>query len=314
MKNVRLCLWICLLLAAVLSGGWAPAQQLNPDKAAHPPSLPPAVEEAAVPQTLASSESRLRAALESKPDSAETLYDLALVLRQEDKPKDSLVIYTRAAKIRRPTASELRSVALDYVLLNDYDDAVQWLRVAFSEDPANVDVLYSLGRCLYTQNHFDQAEQAFLRVLALHPGHLKAEENLGLTLDAENQPQKAEEALRQAAQWATERDVPDPWPFLDFGSFLLDQQRATEALPSLKRAAALAPDLAQAREKLGRALAETGDAKAGVSELEAAARLDPKNPKVHFELGQAYRDAGEADKARAEFALSRTLYGEHNQD
>jgi len=35
---------------------------------------------------------------------------------------------------------------------------------------------------------------------------------------------------------------------------------------------------------------------------------------VHFELGRAYRDAGQPDKARAEFDISKTLYGTHNQD
>ena len=314
MNTVRLRFWTDLILVAVVLCGCAPAQELNPDKAAHPPSLPPSIEQPAVPPALAGTESQLRDALRANPNSAEILYRLALVLRQENKPKDSLALYTRAAGVRRPTANELQSVALDYVLLNDYEDAVHWLRVALSDDPTNVEVLYSLGRCLYTQNHFDEAEQAFRRVLALDPHHLKAEENLGLTLDAENQPGRAEAALQQAASWARDQEVRDPWPFLNLGGFLLDQQRAAEALPYLRRATTLGPDLAPAREKLGRALVQTGNAKAGVVELEAAARLDPKNPKVHFELGQAYRDAGEADKARAEFTLSRTLYGEHNQN
>jgi tetratricopeptide (TPR) repeat protein len=297
----------------VLSGSCAIAQQ-NPDKAERHPSLPLTAEEPAILPSLQAKEGALRDVLRSDPNSAETLYDLALVLRQEMKPKESLALYTQAAALRRPTANELRSVALDYVLLNDYDDAVHWLRIAFSTDPTNADVLYSLGRCLYTQNHFDQAELAFRRVLTLRPEHLKAEENLGLTLDAENQTGKAEAALRLAAQWATERKTTDPWPFLDLGVFLLEQQRAAEAVPSLKTAAALAPDMAEAREKLGRALSLTGDAKAGASELEAAVRLDPKDPKAHFELGQAYRNLGEADKARAEFALCETLYGKHSRD
>jgi len=276
--------------------------------------MPLTAEEPVVSPNLQATEAKLRDALRAEPNSAELLYRLALVLRQENEPKESLTIYTQAAAVRRPTASDLRSVALDYVLLNDYDDAVHWLRVALSTDPASVDVLYSLGRCLYTQNRFDQAQLAFERVLAIQPDHLKAEENLGLTFDAENQPKRAEEALRLAAKWGEERRISDPWPFLDLGTFLLDQQRAADALPYLKLAASLAPELASAREKLGHALVETGDAKAGVTELETAARLDPKNPRVHFELGQAYRSSGDAGKAQAEFAVSKILYGEHNQN
>jgi Flp pilus assembly protein TadD len=48
--------------------------------------------------------------------------------------------------------------------------------------------------------------------------------------------------------------------------------------------------------------------------LEIAVKLDPKNPKTHFELGHAYREAGDQQKARAEFEVSKSLYGEHNQN
>jgi hypothetical protein len=35
---------------------------------------------------------------------------------------------------------------------------------------------------------------------------------------------------------------------------------------------------------------------------------------VQFELGHACRVAGQQDKARAEFDLSKSLYGEHSQN
>ncbi|MDE3186842.1 MAG: tetratricopeptide repeat protein [Acidobacteriota bacterium] len=305
-----------LIAVAVLAGSglFAPAQQM-PDKAQGHPSRPIMQDE---PQTAASalsaSEAHLRSELAAHPDSADLLYRLALVLQQENKPQESLQTFTKAAQLQKPTAGQLRSVALDYVLLNDYDDAIHWLRVALGIDPRNVAVLYSLGRCFYTQNLFPQAEAAFTRVLQLEPRHLKAEENLGLTYDYENQPAKAELALRTAAAWNAEQPSTDPWPDLDLGVFLLGQNRIADALPFLTRAASIAPNLALAHQTLGRALVSTGRAADGVKELQIAAQLDPANPKVHFELGHAYREAGELDKARAEFAVSKSLYGSHNQN
>jgi tetratricopeptide (TPR) repeat protein len=200
------------------------------------------------------------------------------------------------------------------VLLDDYDDAVHWLRVALGKEPGNVDVLYSLGRCLYTKNLFPDAEKVYLRLLSLDPKHLKAEENLGLTYDAENDPRKAEEALRAAAQWAKERTLQDPWPFLDLGIFLLDQARADEAQPFLEKAVELDPQSAWGHEKLGMALVANGDSARGIHELQLAVGLAPKDPKAHFELGRAYRAAGQKEKARAEFALSKSFYGAHSQN
>lgn len=300
----------------LLTAGTYPAySQQAPAKAAQPGGISLGLETATQPDSaLTGTEAHLRTHLQQNPQSADTLYELALVLRQENKPRESLETYTRAAQIQKPNVAQLRSVALDYVLLDDYDDAVRWLRVALGMEPNNIDVLYSLGRCLYTRSLFSDAEKAYLRVLALDPTHLKAEENLGLTYDAENDPQRAEEALRTAAQWAKERDLKDPWPYLDLGTFLLDQSRAAEAQPFLERAAELDPKSASAHEKLGMALVANGDHTRGVRELQVAVGLAPNDPKIHYELGRAYRAAGQQEKARAEFEISKSLYGKHSQE
>jgi tetratricopeptide (TPR) repeat protein len=256
--------------------------------------------------SLAALEAELRHNLELHPDAAQSLYRLGLVLRQEDKPKESLEAYTRAASLQKPDAEELRSVALDYVLLDDYPDAIHWLETAASLDSNDAEVLYSLARCLYTQAQYHKAETLYLRVLQIKPDYLKAEENLGLAYEADNQSEKAEVALRTAIGWATKQPS-DEWPFLNLGALLLDHDRPVEAIPFLEKAAAIAPKSALCHEKLGRALEQSGKVSAGVTELEAAVQLDPKNPNIHFELGHAYRQAGALDKARAEFAVSQEL-------
>ena len=303
---------LALLLAA--AAHTVSAQQA-PAKAAQPGGISLNLETAAQPDSaLAETEVRLRASLQLNPQSADTLYELALVLREQNKSRESLETYTRAAQIQKPNVAQLRSVALDYVLLDDYDDAIRWLRVALGMEPNNTDVLYSLGRCLYTKSLFSDAEKVYLRLLALDPAHLKAEENLGLTYDAQNDPQQAEKALRTAAQWAKERGLQDPWPYLDLGVLLLDQARAAEAQPFLERAVELGPKSASAHEKLGIALVANGNPAHGIRELQLAVGLAPNDPKNHFELGRAYRDAGLKDRARSEFEISRSLYGESSHE
>jgi tetratricopeptide (TPR) repeat protein len=262
--------------------------------------------------SLASSENELRGELALHPESTSTLYKLGLVLRLGNKPKESLEIYTRAASQQKPNAEQLRSVALDYVLLNDYPDAIHWLQKALSFDPRNVDVLYSLGRCFYMQGDYRKAEALYLRVLEIEPNHIKAEENLGLAYDAENQPEKAETTLRVAAEWAAKQPS-DEWPFLNLGSVLVDHDRAAEAVPILQIATGIAPKSPLCHEKLGRALEGSGNTADGVKELEIAVQLDPKNPGIHFELGHAYRQAGAQEKARAEFVLSQSLSKERDK-
>jgi tetratricopeptide (TPR) repeat protein len=303
---------LALLLAA---GTHSVSAQQIPAKAAQPGGISLSRETSVQPDSeLAGTEARLRASLQQNPQSAGTLYELALVLRQRNKPRESLEAYTRAAQIQKPNAAQLRSAALDYVLLDDYDDALRWLRIALGMEPNNTEVLYSLGRCLYTKSLFSDAEKAYLRVLALDHTNLKAEENLGLTYDAQNDPQRAETALRTAAQWAEERGLQDPWPYLDLGVFLLDQARSADAQPFLERAVKLDSTSASAHQKLGMALVANGDSTRGIRELQLAVGLAPNDPKGHFELGHAYRAAGQQEKARAEFEISKSLYGKHSQE
>jgi tetratricopeptide (TPR) repeat protein len=261
---------------------------------------------------LAQKESDLRNLLAQQPNSADLLYSLALVLRQEGNPRASLDTYTQAARLRTPDPAQLRSVALDYVLLHDYEDAIRWLERAVKMDPDNVDALYSLGRCYYTKDRYVDAGKMFQRVLALQPAHTKAQENLGLAYDATNQPDKAEEALRKAVNLAGP-DSKDEWPFLDLGGFLLDRGRAPEALDLLRTAARIRPDCAACHQKLGRALLLTHDLPGSIAELETATRLDPKDPKAHYELGRALRQVGQTERAQQEFAASQKLYATHSE-
>ncbi|HEY2859125.1 MAG TPA: tetratricopeptide repeat protein [Terracidiphilus sp.] len=304
-------------VAASLACGLLPvaAQETNASKVVPPrQSQTFADETSQSPQSLAASEADLKSKA-ARPDVAPAdLYQLGLVLRLEHKYKDSLEVYTRAAAAQQPEPIQLRSVALDYVQLNDYADAIHWLRIALGMQPENVDILYSLGRCFFAQNDLVHAEAAFTRVLQLQPDHLKAEENLGLTYDGENKPRLAEQALRTAAEWAEKRSLKDEWPYIDLGTLLLDQSRAADATPILQKAVATAPQSAPAHEKLGRALLESGKPADAVPELQKATNLDPQDAKAHFELGRAYRDAGQAERARVEFDLCKKLYGTHNQD
>lgn len=314
-SSLRYALFCCLFACAAPA---FPAQSSGAIKVPPPTGISYSAEDtlsqdSSSQSTLKHQEADLRAALNQQPNSPSLLFALALVQRQENDPHASLDTYTRAAQLRKPTPQELRSVALDYVLLNDYDDAIHWLEVAAAMDPSDVDILYSLGRCYYSKSRFVDAGKMYQQVLAIRPENLKAEENIGLVYDATNHPQEAEAALRKAVSWS-DANGKDEWPFFDLGSFLLDHDRPREAIEPLRTAVHIEPNSAAAHERLGRALVATGEGPAGIAELEESSKLDEKNPKVHFELGRALRQAGRAEEARKEFELSQQLYATHSEE
>ncbi len=265
-------------------------------------------------ERYAEADAALRAYLGEHPNSTDALYMLGYVQNREDKPAESLRTYTRAAQLSTPKSDDLKVVALDYVLLNDYPDAIRWMRQAVVFDPMNEQAWYGLGRCYYSQSEFKEAQEAFEKALALDPGDVKAEENLGLAYEMGNRPQEAERAYKAAVAMADGAKTNsggglDQWPYLDYGSFLLEHDRPEEAVPVLERAVKAAPQCAECHGKLGRALARAGKANEGIEELQTAVKLAPKDPRLHYDLGRAYREAGKMEEARAELAVSAKLYG-----
>jgi Flp pilus assembly protein TadD len=243
------------------------------------------------------------------PESADAFFMLGFVLHREDKPADSLRAYTQAAALNTPKAEDLRIVGLDYVLLDDYPDAIRWLKKATEFDPQNEQAWYSLGRCYYTQSRFEEAGIALNRALSLNPKDLKATTNLALVYEMQNRNEDADRTYRSSILLADSDVHTNEWPYLNYSSFLLEHDRAAEALPLLRRAAMLAPRCADCHAKMGKALAATGERQGAVAELSEAVALSPDDPKLHYTLGHLYRSLGMLDKAKAELALSEKLYG-----
>ena len=84
---------------------------------------------------------------------------------------------------------------------------------------------------------------------------------------------------------------------------LVLQDRVSEAMPYAEKAAAQDPNLPSVQLVLGKALTETGDAKAGTEHLEKALTLQPGNLEVHLALVKAYAETGRKEDARRERLL-----------
>lgn len=251
-------------------------------------------------------DSVLRSYLVRKPESPEALFLLGYVLHRENRPADSLEIYTKAAARHPPAGDDLKIVGLDYVLLKDYSSAIHWLEKALELDPKNAEAWYFLGRAYYTRSRLPEAQAAFQRVLQLNPTDAKAENNIGLILESQARPAEAIDAYKLAIAWQHNAH-PSEQPYLNLGSILLDQERNEEALAALEQAVKLAPANSLCRLKLGVAYLRLSKLGSAQTELEEAARLDPENAAVHFQLGKLYKQMHTMDRARKEFGRAEEI-------
>jgi len=254
-------------------------------------------------------EAALRSYLQSHPESADALYMLGFVLNRENRPADSLATYTRAAAITRPSSDDLKIVGLDYVLLDDYLDAIRWLEKAVAIDNKNADAWYYLGRAYYTKARLGEARKAFLMILDLDPSNARAENSLGLIFETEGKPLEAIEAYRKAIAWQHQSSEISEQPYVNLGNLLAEQGQPREAIALLERAVALAPNDAYCHMTLGVLYRKISEMENARRELVRAAQLAPDNPKAHYQLGRLYKDMKDLDRANAEFERTAELQG-----
>jgi tetratricopeptide (TPR) repeat protein len=249
----------------------------------------------------------LQAYIASHPQSDNAVYLLAYVLFREDKPKESLQWFTDAAKLRTPTADDLKIVSFDYVLLNDYVDAVHYLESALEMDPNNLDARYYLGRVRYQQDRLDDAIAAFREVLGRDPSNVKAEDNLGLCLEGKNQVDQAIAAYQKAIALDESSSVHTEQPYLNLGILQAKNNNDREALLLLARAERIAPQSAEVHYQLAKSLFSLKRVEDAQREAETAVQLNPKSAPSHYLLGRIYHTLGKRDLSVQQFKLTNDL-------
>ena len=226
---------------------------------------------------------------------------------REENARASLAEYTEGAKYHHPSAFDLKIVALNYVLLQDYPDADKWLTKSVYSDPSDSEVWYYLGRTKYNENRFEEAITSFQHFLKLEPKSVKGEDNLGLSYQGLGNTSDAIVAYTSAIAWQDGARNQDSGPFVDLGALLLDQNQPAEAVKYLMQAVAISPEELRGHEQLGKAYDRMGQLPKAQVELEKAVELSPQNPRLHYVLGQVYRKEGFSEKAKIEFGRSEEL-------
>jgi len=246
------------------------------------------------------------------PESDDALYLLGFVLFRQDKPRESLAVFQRAARVKAPAAADLKIAALDYVLLEDYNSAARYLDGSLRLNPGDLEARYHLGRVRYQLNQFDAAIAAFQLVLRTNPHDLKAQDNLGLCFEGKNQVDDALAAYHKAIDLDATSPVHSEQPYLNLGKLLLTLNRNPEAIESLQKAVTFAPQSAATHYELGRGYVSLNQFEAARQQLEESIRLNEKESSPHYLLGRVYKRLGRDADAAEQFAITEQLIRKQN--
>jgi tetratricopeptide (TPR) repeat protein len=153
--------------------------------------------------------------------------------------------------------------------MQDHAGAMEQFRAAVKANPNEPNVHFGLGYLLWSQAQFAEASNEFQAELANVPDHVQALVYLADSKIKMNQP-----------------DV---------------------ALPLLRKALQIKPNLDMAHLDLGIIYSDAGRKADALRELKLAAKINPANVNVHWRLAQLYRGMGRKEEAAAEFEKTRTL-------
>jgi len=190
------------------------------------------------------------------------------------------------------------------------EDAEAELQKAVQDDPRSETNAYFAGHQLMIDEKYEAALVYLYKAVKLNSADARALRALGMVQARMGSYGLAESYYRKAAEVAGA--TPDAAAAYTDLAFLLllenDPAKAEEALRCAQKAARLNPSLPGTHYLAGKALFKLGRLPQAVEELREAEKLNPDDSKPHFLLSQAYDRLGEHQKADAErkaLALSK---------
>ena len=230
-----------------------------------------------------------------------------LASTRDAKARESLAELSAGARYRAPSASDLKMVGLNYLLLKDLPSAEKWLTASVTLNPQDAQAWFYLGRTKYSQTKYAGGIEAFQHCLKLDPENASADYNVALSYEGLNQHDEAIQAYQNAIAWEERSEVKSADPFIGLARLYLHRNQAEKAVAYLEQAVAAFPELALAREELGKAYAVLHRLPEAQEQLEKAVQLSPQKASLRCELGQVYQQAKMTAKAQVEFGRCSAL-------
>jgi Flp pilus assembly protein TadD len=171
-----------------------------------------------------------------------------------------------------PEANSNLGAMLDQA--GEHQRAIECFNRVLTRYPDDVESNLNLGNALFNLEDVEGARAQFLKVLSLEPRNELALNNLAVLAKREQGTPNPPPPLRFPGMPTQEDEAVS---LTNRGAELLNHQQYAEAATLLQQAVQLRPDLPQAHNNLGIALAELGNLEGARREFETVLRLDPAN-------------------------------------
>jgi tetratricopeptide (TPR) repeat protein len=196
-------------------------------------------------------------------------------------------------------AAKWKATGVERAARGDYAGAVEPFHRACLMDPKLPDACLYFGRTLYLLDRFEDALNVLRNALTNDPLNAQILRVEAMALEAAGKTAEAETSFREAIR--LDKGSPgNEDPAIDYGVFLYREGRTEAALEPLEAARRRHPDAARAQLELGCVLLALDRVAEAAAHLERATALDPRGARGHLLLGKAYQRLGKSELARKE--------------
>jgi tetratricopeptide (TPR) repeat protein len=250
------------------------------------------------------------AAVREKPDSGSLWYALGLVRFNEHRYTQSLRALRHAELLNTSSAEVHRLLGLCYYFLQQYQLFEQQMAKAKSAEPRNGEFDYLLGRYYHLiLGDCTRAIPAFDQAISLHFSGFKVLYNRGDCHDQNGELDRAEKDYLSAIEQIRPSATRESWPFQALARICLRTGRVNEATSLAREAVQIEDSSAENHILFAKALTESEEVPAAITELRRALELSPSDERVRYQLYRLYLKLGDHAAAQRELDTFRKLTG-----
>ncbi len=242
----------------------------------------------------------LSAAVEARPEDADSLGRLGTVLMRLGRPADALACFDRLVGLRPDLVVPLhdRGVALN--ACRRPGEALACFDRILSEHPSFVPAHYNRALALGQLGRLADAVAAYERTVQLEPSHALAWNNRGVALQNLGRPRDALASYGRALQ----ADARCAAAYANRAHALRELGRFEEAIADCDRAIEIEPDYPAALNERGISLGKLGRNEAALADFDRAIAANPQMVEAHenrfvvlTELGRTQEATGAIEQA-----------------
>jgi tetratricopeptide (TPR) repeat protein len=260
---------------------------------------------------------KLIQALLQQKDSAE-LHNLLGEVEEKSGNFVAAVKEYQAAAYKDPSESNIFDYGSELLVHQTLEPAIEVFRQGAERYPNSPRMAIGLGMAYYSLGKYDDAVKALLRAADLSPSDSRTYPFLSRAFDSS--PSQAEDVIARFRRYS-ELQPNNGEAVYYYAMSLWKGKRAedpnldlTQIEALLKKAVALAPNLAEAHQQLGNLYSDQRKYAESIPEYRKARELNPDLADVHYRLAQSYVRTGEKDLAQQELQVYQQLRAQHLSD